>query len=44
VFLYTVLIKLLTVTSVIRNSVYSVKLELGIYGVFFAFIKIILFG
>jgi hypothetical protein len=46
VFLYTVLIKLLIVTSVIRNSVYSVELEFGIHGLFFAFmiIKIIPFG
>jgi hypothetical protein len=47
VFLYAVLIRLFIITSVSRSSVYSVELELGIYGFFFfAFmiIKIIRFG
>jgi len=46
VFLYTVLIRVFIITSVSRSSVYSVELELGIYGLFFAFmiIKIIPFG
>jgi len=34
VFLYSVLIRLLIITSVSRSSVYSVELELGIYGLF----------
>jgi len=37
VFLHTILIKLLIVTSGIRSSVYSAELELGIYGLFFRF-------
>ena len=39
VFLCSVLIKLLIVTSVIRGSVYSVELQLGMDGLFFAFMS-----
>jgi hypothetical protein len=37
VFLCTVFIRLLIITSVSTSSVYYVELELGIYGLFFSF-------